>query len=89
MRSKDPRTKAIVKAVMDSIHAADEKCGQHELGDLLSMMTGLVQEHVEKVLNIDDSHFTDALHCSVYNELLEAVEEVVEMTVEAWDEWEE
>jgi hypothetical protein len=53
------------------------------------MMTGLVQEHVEKVLNIDDSHFTDALHCSVYNELLEAVEEVVEMTVEAWDEWEE
>lgn len=48
-------------------------------------LTGEILEAVEEGLEIDSVGFSDALHPEVHNDLLDAVEKIVEWNLHAWN----
>lgn len=52
---------------------------------LFNNITGEILEAVEESIGIDNVHFNDALHPETHNDILEAVEKIVEWNLEAWN----
>lgn len=77
--------KALKKLVLERLFA------NRDTSDMINGMTGEILDAVESELGIDSVHFSDALHPDVHNTIVEAMEECIEFSLQAFndEEWEE
>ncbi len=79
--------KALKKLVLERLFSDTNR----EIQDQINNLTGTVLEAVEAELGIDSVHFNDALHPDVHNTIVDAVEECIEFSLQAFndEDWEE